>query len=353
MFSGSYKKDDVEFLLKTIDIDFTSVETKEKLIQNNKKHYSEMLSPEYEPSEEYLKVFYQIFEINKKRFAKDILNLAYNLSLKKEIVLVSLVRAGTPIGVLLKRTLKQKFNKEIKHYSISIIRDREIDENAIKHILKFHPNSEFIFVDGWTGKGVINRELKKFIKKFNQKNGTNISDNLYVVSDIAFVSDFAVTNEDYLIPSSALNSTISGLVSRSILNEMICKNDFHGCKYYKEFEKNDLSLWFVEEIMKLIKNLEIDKTPLITKNSNKNINISTFLQNIQKEYKIEDINFIKPGIGETTRVLLRRVPYLIFVKDKNSIYIQHLLQLSKEKNVKVIEDKTLPYTALAIIKKVV
>ena len=169
MFSGSYKKDDVEFLLKTIDIDFTSVETKEKLIQNNKKHYSEMLSPEYEPSEEYLKVFYQIFEINKQRFAKDILNLAYNLSLKKEIVLVSLVRAGTPIGVLLKRTLKQKFNKEIKHYSISIIRDREIDENALKHILKFYPNSEFIFIDGWTGKGVINQQLKKSILQFNLK----------------------------------------------------------------------------------------------------------------------------------------------------------------------------------------
>ena len=48
MFSGSYKKDDVEFLLKIIDIDFTSVEKKEELIQNNKKHYSEMLSPEYE-----------------------------------------------------------------------------------------------------------------------------------------------------------------------------------------------------------------------------------------------------------------------------------------------------------------
>ena len=353
MFSGSYKKDDVEFLLKIIDIDFTSVEEKEELIQNNKKHYSEMLSPEYEPSEEYLKVFYQIFEINKNRFAKDILNLAYNLSLKKDIVLVSLVRAGTPIGVLLKRTLKERFNKEIKHYSISIIRDREIDENAIKYILKHNPNSEFIFVDGWTGKGVINRELKKFINKFNQENKTNISNNLYVISDIAFVSDFAVTNEDYLIPSSALNSTISGLVSRSILNEMINSNDFHGCKYYQEFEKNDLSLWFVDEVMKIIRNLELEKTPLITKNNNKNINISTFLKNIQKEYEIEDINFIKPGIGETTRVLLRRVPYLIFVKNKNSIYIQHLLQLAKEKNVKVIEDKSLPYTALAIIKKVV
>ena len=64
----------------------------------------------------------------------------------------------------------------------------------------------------------------------------NISDKLYVISDIANVSDFAVNNEDYLIPSSALNSTISGLVSRSILNKTYIKNgDFHGCRYYKEY----------------------------------------------------------------------------------------------------------------------
>ena len=353
MFSGSYKKDDVDFLLKVIDIDFTSVDKKERLIQNNQKHYSEMLSPEYELSDEYLKIFYQIFDINKTRFAKDILNLSYNLNLKKDIVLVSLVRAGTPIGVLLKRTLKEKFKKDINHYSISIIRDREIDENAIKYILKNNPNSEFIFVDGWTGKGVINRELKAFIKRFNKKNKTQVHDKLYVVSDIAFVSDFAVTNEDYLIPSSALNSTISGLVSRSILNETISKDDFHGCKYYKEFENIDLSLWFIDEIMKIIKNLEIKKKSLISKNGDKNVNISIFLKQIQKEYAIEDINFIKPGIGETTRVLLRRIPYIIFVNDKNSLYIQHLIQLAKEKNVKIIEDKSFPYTALAIIKKII
>ena len=196
---------------------------------------------------------------DKKRFAKDILNLAYNLSLKKDIVLVSLVRAGTPIGVLLKRTLKERFNKEIKHYSISIIRDREIDENAIKYIIKHNPNSEFIFVDGWTGKGVINRELKKFIRQFNQKYNKNLSDKLYVISDIAFVSDYAVTNDDYLNPSSALNSTISGLVSRSILNEKIGKNEFHGCYYYKEFKKSDLSLWFIDEVMKIVNKLKVDK----------------------------------------------------------------------------------------------
>ena len=353
MFSGSYLKDDVEFLLKVIDIDFTDVSKKEKLIQSGKSHYSEMISQEYEPTKEYLDIFYKSFELNKLKFANDILTLAYNLSKKDEIVLVSLVRAGTPIGVLLKRVLRDVFNKEVKHYAISIIRDREIDNLALKHITKKHENSELIFVDGWTGKGVINRELKEFIAKFNKENNLNVSDNLYVVSDIASVADFAVNNDDYLIPSSALNSTISGLVSRSILNDEYIKDgDFHGCKYYQEYKDSDLSLWFIDEVVKIIKELPIKKESLVSKNREFNININEFLQKIQKDYGVEDINYIKPGIGESTRVLLRRVPYLIMVKDKDSKNVEHLLHLAKEKDVKIVEDKELPYTALAIIKDV-
>jgi len=353
MFSGSYLKDDVEFLLKVIDIDFTDVSKKEKLIQSGKSHYSEMISQEYEPTKGYLDIFYKSFELNKLKFANDILTLAYNLSKKNEIVLVSLVRAGTPIGVLLKRVLRDVFNKEVKHYAISIIRDREIDNLALKHITKNHKNSELIFVDGWTGKGVINRELKEFIAKFNKENNLNVSDNLYVVSDIASVADFAVNNDDYLIPSSALNSTISGLVSRSILNDEYIKDgDFHGCKYYQEYKNSDLSLWFIDEVVKIIKELPIKKESLVSKNREFNININEFLQKIQKDYGVEDINYIKPGIGESTRVLLRRVPYLIMVKNKDSKNVEHLLHLAKEKDVKIVEDKELPYTALAIIKDV-
>lgn len=353
MFHGSYLEEDVEFLVKVIDIEFTRIEDKERLIQSGKAHYSQMINQEYEPSEPYLNIFYKAFELNKERFAKDILTLAYHLSQKKEIVLVSLLRAGTPIGVLLKRTLQDKFGRDVNHYSISIIRDKEIDNFALKHILKKHPDHELIFIDGWTGKGVINRELKHFISRFNELNNTNISNTLYVISDIASVSDFAISNDDYLIPSSALNSTISGLVSRSILNENYIKEgDFHGCKYYKEYLKSDLSLWFIDNIMKIIRDLVIDKRPLLSKNSVLNNKMGNFLKYLQKEWKIKNINHIKPGIGESTRVLLRRVPFVIIVQDLNSREIEHLVLLAKEKDVKIVEDKTLPYKALAVIKDV-
>ena len=352
-FNGSYLKDDVTFLVKVIDIPFTDTQTKEYLVQSGKSHYSEIINQEYEPSPLYLKTFYDVYNLNKEKFANDILILAKHLNQKKDIVLVSLLRAGTPIGVLLKRTLKEIYNQDIPHYSISIIRDREIDSVALEYIQKKHPYKEFVFVDGWTGKGVINRELKKFIEFYNKEHIYPISDALYVISDISGIADFSVTNEDYLIPSSALNSTISGLVSRSILNkEYIDDGDFHGCKYYKEYADNDLSLWFVESIMKIIVTLPIEDSNLIVKNSLLHKRKNDFIEQIMIQYDIEDINHIKPGIGESTRVLLRRIPFLIIVKDINSKYLYHIIQLAKEKNVKVIEDENLPYMCLSIIKNV-
>jgi len=355
VFSGSYHNDDVEFLVKIVDIEFTDIDKKERLIQSKDLHYSEMVSREELPSEEYMKIFYRAFEINRERFARDILTMAYHLSLKEDIVLISLLRAGTPIGVALKRTLRDIFNRDVKHYSISIIRDREIDNIALKRIYRDNSSSEFIFIDGWTGKGVINRELKSFIAKFNRDNSLNISDKLYVVSDVIGVSDYCVNRDDYLIPSSALNSTISGLVSRTILNKSyIFDGDFHGCRYYKEYIDSDLSLWFVDEIMKIIESIEIDRySNLYEKSIERESYIKTFLNKIERDYNIKDINYIKPSIAEATRVLLRRVPYIIFVRDLKEIDIAHILILAEEKGVEVIEDRELPYKALSIIENVI
>ena len=58
MFS-TYKKDDVTILLKDITgkIDPLPTAEREKLIQSGR-HYSEMLPLEYEPSEKYLKAYF-------------------------------------------------------------------------------------------------------------------------------------------------------------------------------------------------------------------------------------------------------------------------------------------------------
>ena len=71
----------------------------------------------------------------------------------REVVLVSLARAGIPIGILVKHYIKKKYGYDVPHYSISIIRGRGIDENAMKYLLSHYPAEQILFVDGWIGKG--------------------------------------------------------------------------------------------------------------------------------------------------------------------------------------------------------
>jgi hypothetical protein len=362
IFSGSYAIDDVHILLKPIEIKNTPIVEKEQLIQSGNYHYSEMITYESLPSDAYLMLFQQIFLQNRLRLASDLITLALKISQHKqgEITLISLARAGTPIGVLLKRILQQRFNRVCHHYSISIIRDKGIDTNALQYIIQHHSNLDsFTFIDGWTGKGVIAEELNKSILKFNHKNQTEISPDLYVLNDIAGVAAVTASFDDYLVPSSLLNSTVSGLISRSILNQnYLKKDDFHGCIYYQAFLEADLSQWFVDKTM-----FAVDEIIDVTK---KQVNFQSdrhskqkvqqqsinFIKKIKFNYNINNVNLIKPGIGEATRVLLRRAPDLLILKDITTNQTLHLVLLAKEKGVKVIEDSMMPYQAVSIIKEI-
>src|SRR5207253_383869 len=122
-------------------------------------------------------------------------------------------------------------------------------EAALRFVLSRHPAETVVFVDGWTGKGVIAAELGKSVLAFNEREGENLSTELFAVADLCGVARSA-TAEDYLIPSSILGCTISGLVSRSILNDsVISPGDFHGCIHHTEFHAQDLSRWFVDTMM--------------------------------------------------------------------------------------------------------
>ncbi|MEA2027740.1 MAG: cysteine protease StiP family protein [Campylobacterota bacterium] len=350
-FSGSYESSDVRFLVTLIEPEVTDIKTKEANIRAGM-HYSQMISPEYEPSQEYIDVFYKALRLNKSRVALDVLRLSHQIVRKAKPILISLLRAGTPIGVLLKRTLKHHFDCNAPHYSISIIRDLGIDENALNHIVAKHPDSELIFIDGWTGKGVIKRELDSFIAHYNQTYNQNLSSELYVLSDIAGVADFSGGYDDYLIPSSALNSTVSGLVSRSILNDRyITPEQFHGVKFYKEYQQSDFSRFYIDTIMQEISNIDtLQPLPVYKQNEQIAKQMQKYIATLQKRFSITNINYIKPGIGETTRVLLRRDPYKILVRDSSDIYITHIIKLAHEKGIEIIEEPTLPYSTVGIIK---
>jgi len=357
-FTGSYTLNDVQFLLKPMTLHDTPVYLKEQLIQSGKKHYSELLTHESLPPDDYLPLFHRAMALNQNRMAEHLLLLAERIiaTRRNGITLVSLARAGTPVGVLLKHILKRYFNTDVAHYSISILRDVGIDQNALRHILQKHTPESLVFIDGWTGKGVIARQLATSLQDFAASDNVKIPAELYVLTDLSGFAAVAASSEDYLIPSCILNATISGLVSRSIYDRQTAlPTDFHGCLYYRQFEAHDLSAYFIDATLAAVdklwrsfephRHVELDRKQL-------QITSQNLLHWLSKQYGITRYNYIKPGIGEATRVLLRREAQLLLLQDGDSEATQHLRWLAESKSIPIDIVPSLSYRAVALIKEI-
>ncbi len=440
LVKSSYKKEDVTILLKDITgmVLPQPTQERERLIQSGV-HYCEMLPIEYKPSAKYMEAYQEALKHYAKPTAKAVAALAGKVAAKygDKVVLVSLARAGIPIGILLKRCLQTAFHIQAPHYAISIIRGRGIDDNAMHYILERHCAEHLLFVDGWIGKGAILGELKKCLAAYK-----GVSPELAVAADPAYITELCGTHQDILIPSSCLNSTVSGLISRTFLrSDIIGTQDFHGAAYYGELADADLSYAFIHAIEAQfptkeesnskesngnelngkesnrnepnskesngkesngkesngnepigkkrngneLNGKESNGNELNSKESNGNepngkkrngnelngkesksnklnsdelnVSIDKGIDEVRKiaaQFDIEDINFIKPGIGETTRVLLRRVPWKVLIQQesKSDEALNHIYRLAEEKGVPVAYYPLQHYKACGIIKKI-
>ncbi len=360
---SSYSKEDVILLLKDITglVEPQSTEERERQIQAGR-HYCEMLPIEYVPSQEYMRVYEESLAIYADSVAEAIGRLAEKIIAErgKNVVLVSLARAGIPIGILLKRYIKKRYQTEVAHYSISIIRGKGIDDQAMQYLLKHYKPENLMFVDGWVGKGAILHELQKAISAYE-----GVSPEIAVVADPAYVTRLCGTHEDILIPSACLNSTVCGLVSRTFLRDDIIKpGDFHGAVYYGELKDADLSYEFIHTIEAAFSYPEkenVEKKELCEQETHTAFEIEHLtnpgmeeVKAIAKEFDIQDINLVKPGIGEATRVLLRRVPWKILIAEDGMEQkeLAHLIRLAKEKHVPVCTYPLKHYKACGLIKKI-
>jgi len=335
-FSGSYAPDDCTFLLKPVALAPVDVLEKERLIQSGKRHYSEMLSAEEPPSPAYLRLYRDALDRNARRLAQDVVSLAGALAERAagrpEIVIASLARAGTPIGILLRRALT-RMGISAPHYSVSIIRDRGIDAAALRFVAARHDPADVVFVDGWTGKGTITRELQASLAE----RPFGFAPFLAVIADPAGCADLAPSGEDYLIPSGLLNSIVSGLVSRSVLNDaLVGPGDFHACVHYAHLAPHDLSRPFIERIDALM--TPVQPRPIApdpARQAARAQACAAMVQGLMAELGLKDRNRIKPGVAEATRAVLRRVPDRLLIRNPADPDVAHLVHLADEKGIRV------------------
>ncbi|MFE4575789.1 phosphoribosyltransferase [Streptomyces chartreusis] len=356
---SSYAPEEVGWLLQDLsDVTLEApTEEREEAIQSGGAHYAESLPVEYQPSEQYQELF-------QTALAESAARLAQAAGAVTEIVLaersprpvlVSLARAGTPVGVLMRRWAQFRHGLELPHYAVSIVRGRGIDANALRWLAAHHDPRDVVFVDGWTGKGAITRELTAAIREFEASDGiTGFDPEIAVLADPGSCVRTYGTREDYLIPSACLNSTVSGLISRTVLRaDLVGPNDYHGAKFYRELAGADVSVAFLDAVSarfaEVVDAVDATAKELLSGDREPTWEGWAAVERISEEYGIHDVNLVKPGVGETTRVLLRRVPWKILARAGAGADLDHVRLLAEQRGVPVEEVAELPYTCVGLI----
>ncbi|MGW2592805.1 phosphoribosyltransferase [Streptomyces sp. NPDC001515] len=356
---SSYAPDEVGWLLQ--DLSDTELEApteeREEAIQSGGAHYAESLPVEFQPSARYQELFTEALDLSAARVARAVGTVTETVLAERgrRPVLVSLARAGTPVGVLMRRWALHRHSLDLPHYAVSIVRGRGIDANALRWLAAHHNPADVVFVDGWTGKGAITRELAAALAEFEEAGGTEGFDpEIAVLADPGGCVRTYGTREDFLIPSACLNSTVSGLISRTVLRaDLVGPDDFHGAKFYRELAGADVSGHFLDTVAarfdEVADAVDADVKELLTADRAPTWEGWAAVDRISEEYGIHDVNLVKPGVGETTRVLLRRVPWKILARRGAGADLAHIRLLADQRGVPVEEVDGLPYTCVGLI----
>ncbi len=357
---SSYPAGDVGWLLKDLsDVPLEApVEEREEAVQNGGAHYAESLPVEYRPSEEYLELYRAALDASADRVARAagaVTELVLADRAGRPPVLVSLARAGTPVGILMRRWAARAHGLDLPHYAVSIVRGRGIDTNALRWLAGRHDPRDVVFVDGWTGKGAIARELAAAVREFTRSGGpAGFTGRLAVLADPGrCVADHG-TRDDFLVPSACLNSTVSGLVSRTVLRaDLTGPHDYHGAKFYRELAGADVSRRFTDTVAARFPAVAAaaatDAAALAAADRTPDWAGWAAVDRISEEYGIHDVNLVKPGVGETTRVLLRRVPWRVLARRGAGTDLDHIRLLAAQRGVPVEDVDELPYSCVGLI----
>ncbi|MCD9141923.1 phosphoribosyltransferase [Streptomyces albireticuli] len=350
---SSYDPADVGWLLQDLsDVSLEApTEEREEAIQSGGAHYAESLPVEYQPSADYQALFHAALDASAARMARAVGVVTETVLAERSPrpVLVSLARAGTPVGVLMRRWARHAHGLDLPHYAVSIVRGRGIDPVALRWLAAHHDPADVVFVDGWTGKGAITRELAEALRGFD-----GFDPRIAVLADPGHCVDTYGTRDDFLIPSACLNSTVSGLISRTVLRaDLVGPHDFHGAKFYRELAGADVSRAFLDTVAARFAEVEedvaADAKELAAADRAPTWEGWAAVERISEEYGIHDVNLVKPGVGETTRVLLRRVPWKILAQRGAGADLDHVRLLAEQRGVPVEEVDGLPYSCVGLI----
>ncbi|GGS03721.1 cysteine protease StiP domain-containing protein [Deinococcus sedimenti] len=321
----SFPPGDVTFHLNEGTPQWVSVAEKERLLREGTS-YATLLTPEAEP------VWGGVFDAVLPRLAARTAGLVEQVTAQIAAhhvrpVLISLARGGTPAGALIRRAAARR-GLDWPHHSLSIMRAEGLDLVAYQEVLALHPEREVIFVDGWTGKGSIRGALERSVPQAR----------LAVLSDPAGISTYAGTYQDVLIPHALLNATVCGLLSRTFLSGP----GRHAAQVELNLGTHDRTQVYLDAVN------QATPQPVPPGPRPDAPFVATYA--LAAQYGVTDPHRVKPSVGEACRVLLRRAPHALLLRQAGYLDTRHLEQHALAHQIPVHVHADLPYQACALIQ---
>ncbi|TQL69892.1 RNA binding Pelota-like protein [Nocardioides albertanoniae] len=345
---SSYERDDVAWLLK--DLSGADPETA-----------AGPLPVEGQPDEAHQELFATALSGSAERVAYAVGLVTEQVLARRgpDAVLVSLARTGTPIGVLMRRWAQRVHGLDLPHYALSIVPGRGVDETALAYLAAHHDPAHVMFVDGWTGKGAIARELASSVEKANATLHAHLSSpfspELAVLADPGRAVSTYGTRDDFLIPAACLNATVAGLVSQTIIDDDLTgPNDFHGAMFYPDLASADVSKKFIDMIAA--------RFPIVRTRIMRDIDAhlggdhtATWagwdaVETLAEKFGVGDLDHLKPGVGATTWMLLHGELSKILVNPARDADVAHVKRLAQERGVPVERVTDLPYACVGLVR---
>jgi len=348
---SSYPSADVRWLLTDIsDVGLESSGLERERVIQLSGHYSESLPVEFSPGDDYLELFEAALATQSRAVAVASARLAEQVLAARgeDLVLVSLARAGTPAGVLVRRWLEFAHGLRAPHYTMSILLDRGLDRVALDYLRAHHDPALVAFVDGWTGKGSISAELRRSLADLG---AVDFSGELGVLADPAAAATWSGTDDDVLIPSACLNSTVSGLISRTAASPaFLPEGRFHGAKFYSHLAAADRSVDVIEHTARWFPDIDPGELVVAPRVAGSRSRVIAEIARLRERYGVQRDALIKPGLCEATRVLLRRVPELLVVRELGHPDARHLELLAATRGTPVVVDPESLFAAVGVIR---
>jgi hypothetical protein len=139
---------------------------------------------------------------------------------------------------------------------------------------------------------------------------------------------------------------LCGLVSRTLYQH---SPEMHGAVLLDYMANADVSRWFISEMSKKIKELCCeDAIEEVQAASEASAVMKAFLSGVVHDYGVP-ASRIKPGVGESSRLFLRKKPMALLVKGLDYQEVRHLIEMADTMGVPTEVIADMPYLACTLV----